>query len=35
VLHTALRNFSNEPVYVDGEDIMPLVNATLEKSNIL
>ncbi|WP_404852053.1 glucose-6-phosphate isomerase [Colwellia sp. MB3u-4] len=31
VLHTALRNFSNQPVYVDGENIMPLVNDTLEK----
>jgi glucose-6-phosphate isomerase len=31
VLHTALRNFSDEPVYVDGENIMPLVKITLEK----
>ena len=31
VLHTALRNFSDEPVYVDGENIMPLVKNTLEK----
>jgi|TARA_R110001632_G_scaffold40277_2_gene100847 glucose-6-phosphate isomerase len=31
VLHTALRNFSDEPVYVDGENIMPLVKGTLEK----
>ncbi|NLB55980.1 MAG: glucose-6-phosphate isomerase, partial [Lentisphaerae bacterium] len=23
VLHTALRNLSNKPVYVDGEDVMP------------
>lgn len=23
VLHTALRNFSGEPVFVDGEDVMP------------
>ena len=23
VLHTALRNFSGEPVYVDGKDVMP------------
>jgi len=34
VLHTALRNFSNEPVYVDGEDIMPLVKNTLDKIKI-
>ncbi|AQQ09205.1 Glucose-6-phosphate isomerase [Sedimentisphaera cyanobacteriorum] len=27
VLHTALRNSSNEPVYVDGEDVMPKVRA--------
>ncbi len=27
VLHTALRNHSNEPVFVDGEDVMPAVNA--------
>ncbi|MDN4501708.1 glucose-6-phosphate isomerase [Alteromonadaceae bacterium BrNp21-10] len=31
VLHTALRNFSGEPVYVDGEDVMPEVLATQEK----
>jgi glucose-6-phosphate isomerase len=31
VLHTALRNRSNEPVYVDGEDVMPKVNDVLEK----
>ncbi|RDV29032.1 glucose-6-phosphate isomerase [Alteromonas aestuariivivens] len=31
VLHTALRNFSGEPVYVDGQDVMPEVLATLEK----
>jgi glucose-6-phosphate isomerase len=29
VLHTALRNRSNTPVYVDGEDVMPLVNKVL------
>ena len=27
VLHTALRNKSNKPVMVDGEDVMPAVNA--------
>lgn len=31
VLHTALRNRSNTPVIVDGEDVMPEVNAVLEK----
>ena len=31
VLHTALRNRSNTPVYVDGEDVMPGVNSVLEK----
>ena len=31
VLHTALRNRSNTPVFVDGKDVMPEVNAVLEK----
>jgi glucose-6-phosphate isomerase len=31
VLHSALRNRSNTPVVVDGEDVMPKVNAVLEK----
>lgn len=31
VLHTALRNRSNTPVMVDGKDVMPAVNAVLEK----
>jgi glucose-6-phosphate isomerase len=31
VLHTALRNRSGKPVYVDGKDVMPEVNAELEK----
>lgn len=31
VLHTALRNRSNTPVMLDGEDVMPGVNAVLEK----
>ncbi|WP_158825237.1 glucose-6-phosphate isomerase [Mucilaginibacter lacusdianchii] len=30
VLHTALRNQSNTPVYVDGKDVMPDVNAVLK-----
>lgn len=29
VLHTALRNRSNQPVMVDGKDVMPEVNAVL------
>ena len=31
VLHTALRNRSNRPVYVDGQDVMPEVNKVLAK----
>jgi len=31
VLHTALRNRSNSPVFVDGKDVMPQVNTVLEK----
>ncbi|MBW1678578.1 MAG: glucose-6-phosphate isomerase [Deltaproteobacteria bacterium] len=31
VLHVALRNRKNSPVYVDGKDVMPQVNAVLEK----
>jgi glucose-6-phosphate isomerase len=31
VLHTALRNRSNKPVYVDGVDVMPKVNRVLEQ----
>ena len=31
VLHIALRNRGNEPVYVEGNDVMPQVNAVLEK----
>lgn len=31
VLHTALRNRSNNPVMVDGKDVMPDVNAVLKK----
>lgn len=31
VLHTALRNRSNTPVLVDGEDVMPAVNAVLQR----
>ncbi len=31
VLHTALRNRSNHPVYVDGQDVMPEINQVLTK----
>ena len=31
VLHTALRNRSNTPIFVDGKDVMPEVNAVLAK----
>lgn len=31
VLHTALRNRSNTPVLVDGEDVMPEVNRVLDQ----
>lgn len=30
VLHVALRNRSNKPIYVDGKDVMPDVNAVLD-----
>ena len=31
VLHTALRNLSNEKIIVDGQDVMPKVRAVLDK----
>jgi len=31
VLHTALRNRANTPVIVDGQDVMPQINAVLER----
>lgn len=34
VLHIALRNRSNRPIIVDGKDVMPEVNAVLEKMRI-
>ncbi|PMH42359.1 glucose-6-phosphate isomerase [Vibrio sp. 10N.286.49.B3] len=34
VLHTALRNRSDKPVMVDGEDVMPAVNAVLAKMEL-
>ena len=34
VLHTALRNRDNHPIYVDGKDVMPEINAVLDKMRI-
>jgi glucose-6-phosphate isomerase len=34
VLHIALRNRSNEPVYEDGKDVMPEVNQVLKQMKI-
>ena len=34
VLHTALRNETNQPIYVDGEDVMPKINATIDKMEV-
>ena len=31
VLHVALRNSDNSPILVDGQDVMPEINAVLEK----
>ncbi|MDY6407958.1 MAG: glucose-6-phosphate isomerase, partial [Pseudomonadota bacterium] len=31
VLHTALRNRDNHPIYVDGKDVMPEINAVLNQ----
>ncbi len=31
VLHTALRNFSNQPFFMDGKDVMPDVKKVLEQ----
>jgi glucose-6-phosphate isomerase len=31
VLHVALRNRSNDPIMVDGQDVMPEINRVLEK----
>jgi glucose-6-phosphate isomerase len=31
VLHIALRNRSNRPIYVDGEDVMPGIDAVLQR----
>ncbi|KAG1665736.1 Glucose-6-phosphate isomerase 2 [Nymphon striatum] len=34
VLHTALRNRSNKPIFVDDENVMPDINAELEKIRV-
>jgi len=34
VLHTALRNFSDKPVYVNGENVMPDVHNTLKSVQV-
>lgn len=34
VLHTALRNRDNHPIYIDGTDVMPSINAVLEKMHL-
>jgi glucose-6-phosphate isomerase len=34
VLHTALRNKSNHPVYVDEQDVMPEINRVLAKMRV-
>ena len=31
VLHVALRNRSNRPIWADGEDVMPAINGVLDK----
>jgi len=34
VLHTALRNIANTPIYVDGKNVMPEVNRVLEQMRL-
>ncbi len=34
VLHVALRNRSNRPIYVDGQDVMPEINGVLARMEI-
>lgn len=34
VLHIALRNRSNDPIHVDGKDVMPGINAVLKKMRV-
>jgi len=35
VLHVALRNMSGQPMYVDGQDVMPQIKTELEKMEVL
>ncbi len=35
VLHTALRNRSEKPVYIDGKDVMPDVERVLQKMHVV
>ncbi|RLA23069.1 MAG: glucose-6-phosphate isomerase [Gammaproteobacteria bacterium] len=35
VLHTALRNFSEQPVYVDGQDVMPAIMSVQHRMRAL
>ena len=34
VLHTALRNRDNHPIYVDGKDVMPEINRVLQQMKV-
>ncbi|MDA8127586.1 MAG: glucose-6-phosphate isomerase [Betaproteobacteria bacterium] len=34
VLHVALRNRGNHPVFVDGDDVMPKINAVIERMGV-
>ena len=34
VLHTALRNFSDRPVYVEGKDVMPDIRRVLKQVQV-
>ncbi len=34
VLHTALRNCSDEPVYMDGEDVMPQISRVIKQMGV-
>ena len=34
VLHSALRNISNKPIFVDGKDVMPDIKAVLNKMKL-
>lgn len=34
VLHTALRNRANDPIFVDGKDVMPEIRAVLDRMRV-